>query len=82
MKLSTHKSGYPFTMGRVGGKQVPLYSHRLVALAWIGPQPEGMEVCHDDGDPTNNHVSNLRWDTHQANASDMVRHGRAGRPKR
>lgn len=76
MKLSTHKSGYPFTMGRVGGRQVALYPHRLVALAWIGPQPDGMEVCHNDGNPANNEVSNLRWDTHSENMKDVRRHGR------
>ena len=81
MKLSIHVGGYPFTMGRVNGKQVALYSHRLVALAWIGPQPEGMEVCHNDGDSSNSHVDNLRWDTHRENMLDGVRHGTVGRPR-
>ncbi|WP_430393757.1 NUMOD4 motif-containing HNH endonuclease [Brevibacterium paucivorans] len=49
--------------------------HRVVMLAFIGPPPEGMEVCHQDGDPENNHLSNLRYDTHAANVNDRRRHG-------
>lgn len=35
-----------------------------------------MEVCHNDGNPANNHVSNLRWDTHSENMKDSFRQGR------
>ena len=50
--------------------------HQLVAEAFLEEQPEGTEVCHEDGDPTNNHVENLRYDTHAGNMQDMLRHGR------
>lgn len=49
--------------------------HRLILEAFIGPCPPGMEACHYDGDPTNNALSNLRWDTHEANLADKIRHG-------
>ncbi len=49
--------------------------HRLVLEAFVGPCPEGMECCHHDGNPANNHVSNLRWDTRKGNAADRDRHG-------
>lgn len=49
--------------------------HRLVALAFIGPEPPGMQVCHWDGNPSNNRVSNLRWGTGSDNAQDAIRHG-------
>ena len=49
--------------------------HILVAEAFIGPRPEGCEVCHRDGNPKNNHVSNLRWGTRSENVKDAVRHG-------
>lgn len=49
--------------------------HRLVLGAFVGPCPEGMEACHNDGNPLNNEVGNLRWDTHAANIADSVRHG-------
>lgn len=47
----------------------------LVLTAFGGIKPEGMECCHEDGNPLNNIASNLRWDTHQGNMLDMVRHG-------
>jgi hypothetical protein len=34
-----------------------------------------MECCHYDGDPANNRVGNLRWDTRSSNNLDAVRHG-------
>ncbi len=49
--------------------------HRLVLLAFVGSCPTGMQGCHEDGDPTNNKVGNLRWDTPKGNAADRVRHG-------
>ena len=51
------------------------YVHRLVALAFLGPEPEGMEVCHEDGKRWNNTLANLRWDTRSSNQMDRVAHG-------
>lgn len=47
----------------------------LVLKAFVGPCPDGMVCCHNDGCPTNNHVENLRWDTQKENISDAGRHG-------
>jgi HNH endonuclease len=59
------------------GKRVYFRVHRLVLEAFKGPCPIGMEGCHDpDPDPSNNRIENLRWDTHEANNHDTVRHGR------
>ena len=49
--------------------------HTLVLLAFHGPRPEGHEGCHNDGNPLNNHWSNLRWGTSLENKADMRRHG-------
>lgn len=51
--------------------------HHLVLNAFVGPCPAGLECCHGDGDPSNNHVDNLRWDTRVENRADRARHGRA-----
>lgn len=49
--------------------------HRLVLEAFIGPCPPGMQCCHEDGNPANNNLANLRWDTPKNNTADQVRHG-------
>lgn len=51
------------------------YVHRLVLMAFVGPCPEGMEACHNNGDVTDNHPSNLRWDTRKNNHADKWLHG-------
>ncbi len=49
--------------------------HHLVLEAFVGPRPSGLQACHWDGDPSNNALSNLRWDTPKANQADSARHG-------
>lgn len=57
------------------GKGTQRYIHRLVWEAWNGPIPEGMQVCHNDGDRSNNALNNLRIDTQKGNEADKRRHG-------
>ncbi len=58
------------------GKRVRTYSlHRLVLEAFVGPRPNGLVCCHWDGNPKNNMLSNLRWDTQVSNKADSRRHG-------
>lgn len=56
--------------------------HRLVAMTFIGPIQDGMEVCHEDGTRLNNCVENLRIDTRKGNSADTIRHGRSPRGTR
>ena len=55
--------------------------HQLIARTFIGECPEGMEVCHNDGNPANNAVENLRYDTRQNNIFDMYRLGTSNKTK-
>lgn len=57
------------------GKPSTHHIHHLVAAHFIGPRPEGMDVCHNDGIRTNNVETNLRYDTHLGNMADRVKHG-------
>ena len=50
--------------------------HTLIALAFLGPRPNGLWVCHNDGVPTNNRAENLRYDTPTSNTADSIKHGR------
>lgn len=58
--------------GKVHNKRV----HRLVLEAFIGECPDNMECCHNDGNASNNLLSNLRWDTSKSNKDDLRKHGR------
>jgi hypothetical protein len=55
------------------GLQISL--HRLILTTFVGPCPDGMEGCHNDGNKKNCRLSNLRWDTRKNNAIDRVNHG-------
>lgn len=76
---ATDKDGYlRVTIRKVyRGPGVGLYVHRAVLLAFVGPCPDGMQACHNNGVPSDNRVENLRWDTVRNNSLDRGRHGTA-----
>jgi hypothetical protein len=49
--------------------------HVLVAEAFIGARPPGHYCCHNDGNPANNRLDNLRWALPKENVADRIRHG-------
>lgn len=51
------------------------YLHVAILRAFEGEAPAGHEGCHNDGDPSNNVLSNLRWGTHSSNGLDVAKHG-------
>jgi hypothetical protein len=75
LKTTPNRNGYPAVNLWAGGQGRTLRVHKLVLTAFVGPCPPRLECCHGDGVPTNNHLSNLRWDTHSANAKDAIAHG-------
>lgn len=75
-KTSTGSGVYEQLPLSVDDVQTTVYVHSAVLLAFVGPCPQGMEVCHNDGDPRNNHLSNLRYGTHVENTKDFIDLGR------
>lgn len=69
--------GYAWVALHDGGKPMrPGKIHRLLAQAFLPPPLPGQtDVCHNDGNPANNRLDNLRWDTHAANMADRRIHG-------
>lgn len=68
-RLSPDRTGYPALMLYLRGKGHKNYRvATLVLLAFIGPKP-GPEyhASHCDGDPLNNRLSNLVWETARSN---------------
>lgn len=57
------------------GIQSEMLVHHIVARAFHGKCPEGMEVCHRDGNKLHNHFDNLLYGTSQDNADHMLEHG-------
>ena len=64
------------------GKYKPTKVHKLVAAAFIGPRPEGLDINHIDGDHQNNAVSNLEYCTRSENMKHAVRLGLVIPPSR
>lgn len=68
--------GRPTVTLRVDGRTKTFRVCNLVLETFAGPRPQPrMECCHNDGNPANNDIGNLRWDTRKGNAADMVKHG-------
>lgn len=77
LKPGTGTKGHQYVNLFNGGtKQTTKFVHHLVLVAFVGPRPDGTECCHNNGDPSDNRLSNLRWGTSSDNHHDMVRHGR------
>ena len=54
------------------GRHQNKYVHELVALAFIGPRPEGQEILHGPKGSTCNEASNLRYGTPEENSAERV----------
>ncbi len=68
--------GYPVVDLWRGKKPHRIGIHRLVALAFIGPCPEGQEVRHLNDIRTDNRLENLAYGTRTQNMEDRRRNGR------
>ena len=74
-RLQSYKDGHQYVDLSRGGVKRRHSVHRLVLHAFVGPCPDGMEACHNNGDAADNRLKILRWDTRSENAKDRFRHG-------
>ena len=66
---------YMVNMKLKSGKFKTFWLHRVIAHVYI-PNPENKpEINHIDGNPKNNEVSNLEWNTHKENCEHAQRTG-------
>lgn len=76
IKLGIDDKGYyRVSLVSDSGKTLTRQVHSLVAAAFLGPRPQGLIVCHNDGVKLHIHHSNLRYDTHKSNTEDLRKHG-------
>lgn len=72
LSVFTKKNGRKFVnVYSASGDHKSITVAHLVALAWIGPPPEGKtSALHKNSDPSNDHYTNLYWGDHKDNARD------------
>jgi len=63
--------------GSEDGERAFAYVHALVLLAVVGPRPEGLEIRHLNGIPSDNRVVNLEYATKSRNLLDIKWHSGA-----
>jgi len=75
LKAPLDSRGYPQVNLCKNGKRLHTVVHIIIATAFYGPCPEGLECRHLDGNRANNKASNLKWGTPSENNYDRVQHG-------
>ena len=66
--------GYLYYDLRDGKRRRRIPAAVAVLEAHRGTRPEGCEACHNRGVRTDNHLTEIRWDTREANLADMAEH--------
>lgn len=69
--------GYPMVkLKLMSEERIELHRiHSLVMETFIGPRPDKCVVAHNDGNPKNPQLANLRYDTVAGNVADKKAHG-------
>lgn len=75
IKASDNGTGYMKVCLSRGPRKASRYVHLCVAEAFMGSRPEGLEVCHNNGDTMDNRIENLRYDSASGNRLDKRIHG-------
>jgi len=77
LKPGSHQAGHlRVYLCHGAGSEKTVFVHRLVAAAFLDPDPSRPFVNHKDSNPQNNHVSNLEWCTQKENVKHAAACGR------
>ena len=72
LRMIKHDNGRLYVSLSKNGVKKVCIAHRLVARAFLGPCPPGHQVNHKDGNPLNNHCSNLEYVTPEHNVEHSL----------
>jgi hypothetical protein len=75
LKQCYDSDGYPIVGLCRNGTALTQKVHCLVAAAFIGPRPEGLQVLHGSKSRTDNRACNLSYGTPKQNTADRLRDG-------
>ncbi len=75
LRQGTARHGHKYVILCKDNKPKTCMVHQLVLLAFIGGRPLGHVSRHIDGNPSNNHKSNLIYGTQKENLHDRIAHG-------
>lgn len=81
-RLDKDRHGYPLIALSRAGKNRKFAVHNLVACAFIGPKPDGMEVRHLNDVRDDNRAANIAYGTRSQNVYDSIRNGTHNRASR
>lgn len=70
-----NQPGYNITSIYNREKNLSVKVHQLIWVYFNGEIPEGLEINHIDGDPSNNHLENLELVTHRRNIQLAIETG-------
>jgi len=75
LKQKISKTGYKYVTLCKNGNVTTHRVHKLVAQAFLGERPKGLQIAHLDGNQQNNSISNLKFVTPKENARHKILHG-------
>ena len=76
LKPDRQDDGHMMMTLRVGKTSIKRFLHQLVLIAFVGPRPTAeYQGAHNNGNPGDNSLGNLRWATPLENLLDKKSHG-------
>ena len=71
------QKGYiQYLLSDINKKRRNFRAHTLVMQVFVWTPGDNEVICHFDDVKTNNHISNLRYDTQEANMLDKIRNSK------